>query len=69
MQYNSAVLIIVCPARIKVSVWNIIRSNDATDVAFIIHALGLFKDNSYDRIIFTCFYDEASQRDLFLAFV
>ena len=37
LQHNSAVRFIVCAALIKVSVWNIIRSNDATDIALVIH--------------------------------
>ena len=38
MQYSSVVQIAVCAALIKVSVLNIIRSNDAMNVVLIISA-------------------------------
>ena len=46
MQHNSVVQFIVCAALMRVSVWNIIRGNDATDIFLIIHAISLSIDGT-----------------------
>ena len=43
MQQNSVLKIIICAALKKVSVWNIIRSNNDKFIVLVTHALVLFE--------------------------